>query len=66
MGEHNPAEAPDEGKSLGVQVSKHRIRMPAAHQADGVGVDAAAEKGHGTASAEASGIDIGGGKAQCE
>ena len=64
MGEHNPAEVPDEGKGLGVQVSKHHVGAPAAHQPDSVSVDAAAEEGHGATGAEASGIDIVGGEAQ--
>ena len=66
MGEHDPAEVSDEGKGLGVQVSKHRVGAPAAHQTDGVGVDPAAEEGHGATGAEAAGIDIGWGKAQME
>ena len=66
MGEHNPAEIPDEGKGLGMQVSKHGVRMPAAHQANGVGIDAGAEESHGAASPEAVGIDIGWGEAQGE
>ena len=64
MGEHNSAEVPNEGKGLGVKVAKHGVGAPAAHQPDGVGVDVAAEKGHGATSAEAAGIDIVGGKAQ--
>ena len=66
MGEHDPAEVSDEGKGLGVQVSKHRVGAPAAHQTDGVGVNPAAEEGHGATGAEAAGIDIGWGKAQME
>ena len=66
MGEHNPAEVPDEGKGLGMQVSKHRVGAPAAHQTDGVGVDPAAEEGHSATGAEAAGIDIDWGKAQME
>ena len=64
MGEHNSAEVLDEGKGLGMQVAKHGIRAPAAHQPDGDGVDAAAEEGHGATGTEAAGIDIVGGKAQ--
>ena len=62
MGEHDPAEVPDEGKSLCVQVSKHRVGAPAAHQAG----HAAAEEGHGATGAEAAGIDIVWGEAQGE
>ena len=64
MGQHNSAEVPNEGKGLGVKVAKHGVGASAAHQPDGVSVDAAAEKGHGATSAEAAGIDIVGGKAQ--
>ena len=66
MVKHDAAEVPDEGKGLSMQVSEHGVRTPAAHQANGVGVDAAAKESHGAAGPEATGIDIGGGEAQCE
>ena len=66
MVEHEPTEVPNEGKGLSMQVSKHGVRMPAADQANCVGVDVAAEESHGAAGPEAAGIDIGGGEAQCE
>ena len=42
MCQHGGGQVTNEGKGLGMQVSKHRVQFPAADEADGIGIDLAA------------------------
>ena len=51
MCQHGGGQVTNQGKGLGMQVSEHRVRFPAADEADGIGIDLAAEERHGPARA---------------
>ena len=64
MHEHGGSQVSNEGESLGMQISEHGIRFPAADEADGVGIDLATKKCHGPSGAQAAGIDVRGSEAE--
>ena len=56
--EHDFGVILDEGKSVGMEVSKHGVAFPAAENPDLVRIDAAKEKSHGTTRAEGPSGDV--------
>ena len=57
-GEHDTGVMLDEGEGVTVQVTKHGVALPAAEDADLVGINAAEEEGHGSAGAERPCCDV--------
>ena len=52
MVDHGLGEVADVGGSLDPEIAKHGVRLPAAEEGDGVGVDPSTEEGSGSAGTE--------------
>ena len=58
MEKDSAGEIGDERQGLGMEIAKHCVGFPPAHEADGVSVNSAAQESHGAAGSEASRIDV--------